>query len=107
MSQTVTFEMIKASTEDNCLWLEHPNRIAGELYPDSSLYQDAHDCSSSLSDADLAALKIFGDLESIEDGKLVIPDWVGVDQLEDWIASRAVKQVLYSREAVRRLNGAD
>ena len=92
MSRSISRQMILESTDQNCTWLEVPEVISGNLYPNDPIR------------ADLAAYKIYNDLEAtLDDKEKSDLFWLEADQLEDWLAGRAIKSVLRAEAAARRL----
>lgn len=83
LSRELITRDLEGSFEDaeNVVW--RCGRIADELYPADADYERA----------DIAEKKLFVDCYAVSQGDLVIPESISVDQLEDWLASRAVKAV--------------
>lgn len=102
MTDTITLPMIDASSEMWGLWLDHPNRLAGELFPESLLN---HDYRFPPSTANIAAFSIYHDLEQLTFSDAIVPAWLEIDQFEDWLAARAIKCVIRSLDAMERRHG--
>jgi hypothetical protein len=101
MAETITHEMIFASSDKCCRWAGQPDRLAEELYsncPES-------ESPGVLNDADLFAVLMYGELDRIKEGKVDLSEGLESDQLEDWLVARAVRRMLESREATRQLRG--
>lgn len=101
MINAITHSMIAESTETFCPWLDQPDRLAMDLYPDSPP-TNGH---AKLSAGDVAALSVYHDLERFSLDHMPLPEWLESDGLEDYLAARAVQAVIMVERTREKLRG--
>lgn len=105
MVETITRNMTKPAVVTSYLdlrratrtWEGQPQRLASELYPDEAQESGV----TGMADQLIAETTVFSYLDLYSRGELQLPKWLEDDQIEDWLAARAVKTVIETQARIR------
>jgi hypothetical protein len=91
--ETISRRMIAGSTEDYALWLPTYQGINRGLFR-TPAYEDNYRSIVISAPEDYASGYLYDYLTDASAGRLVIPEYLAVDQIEDWFVGQAMKKGL-------------